>query len=352
MPTKKNNKTPEQFLELVYVAELFHLEPNDLQILNLNYTNFDSKRKLLVLKNEIEISLPLLLSRYPGNLEINTVKEGRKSTAPLLNAPTNSDAWLIPGLSTTFDSRPVNSLRVIIEKLFSPEGCPWDQEQTPQSLIPFLLEETYELIDAIEGGNCNEQIEELGDLLAHIFMQTSLSQLAGKFSLEDVVEYVSRKFIRRHPHVFGDIKEKSPEEIEEQWQNIKTAERNEKNINGIISAIDSIPKSAPALSRAQQLLSRTKKTGLTQSITSHKQQISLIEKHFNDEKYTQTIELLLWTAILLADEKNLNAELILRANSNKYVKQFKKLESKAQSENKKISELSQLEHQKIWDNLI
>ncbi|MCH2524121.1 MAG: MazG family protein [Dehalococcoidia bacterium] len=352
MKTNQNNKITDQFLDLTHVAELLQLKPNELQVLNLKYTNFDTRRKLLILKSEIEKSLPLLLSRYPENLEITTVQEGKISKSYLSDAPTNCDAWFIPGLDTTNDPRSLISFRTIIEKLFSPEGCPWDQEQTPQSLIPFFLEETYELIDAIETGNSNEKLEEIGDILAHIFMQTSIAQLADEFTLEDVVEYVSKKFIRRHPHVFGNVKNKSSQEIEQQWQNIKAAERNEKNAKESVSAIDSIPRSAPALSRAQQLLSRTKKIGLSKTEISIQQQIKSIQESLDQENYTQTIELLLWTTLLLADEKQLNAEQILRNSSNKYAEQFKNLELKAQLENKEISELSPLEHQKIWDNLI
>ena len=352
MVTNPNNKISDQFLDLTHVAELFQLEPNELQVLNLKYTNFDTRRKLLILKSEIEESVPLLLSRYTENLEISVISKGRISTFNLIDAPTNCDAWLIPSLPITSDSRPITTLRAIIEKLFSPEGCPWDQEQTPKSLIPFLLEETYELIDAIEAGNSNECLEELGDLLAHIFMQTSLAQIADEFTLEDVIEHVLKKFIRRHPHVFGVSKDQSPDEIEQQWQIIKTQERKEKDTPESKSAIDSVPRSAPALSRTQQLLSRSEKMGLPKAQISTEQQIKSIQESLNQEDYTKAIELLLWTTILLANEKKLNAELILRNSSNKYVEQFKNLESRAQSEKKEISELSSLEHQKIWDNLV
>ena len=314
MTVNQRKKISDQLLDLTYVVELLNLKSNELQILNLKYTNFDTGRKLLVLKGEIEKSLPLLLSRYPENLEISTVHKDKIATFHLNKAPIDCDAWLIPSCHTNTDSKPLATFRTIIEKLFSPEGCPWDQEQTPQSLIPFFIEETYELIDAIEAGNRDGRLEELGDILAHIFMQTSLAQLADEFTLEDVVEYASKKFIRRHPHVFGITKDKSPHKIEQQWQEIKAQERQEKNTDGSISAIDSVPQSAPALSRAQQLLLRSEKIGLTKAEISFEQQIDTIQKSFNSEEYLQTIDLLLWTTILLANEKNLNAELILRAS--------------------------------------
>ncbi|MEM9488352.1 MAG: MazG family protein, partial [Myxococcota bacterium] len=125
-------------------------------------------------------------------------------------------------------SRPGQSLAELVEvmrRLLAPDGCPWDREQTVDSLKPYLIEETYEVIDAIETGSPAEHCEELGDLLLQIVFQAALRQAEGAFAIDDVVAGIAEKLIRRHPHVFGDARADSAGDVVSQWEAIKAEEK-------------------------------------------------------------------------------------------------------------------------------
>ena len=146
-------------------------------------------------------------------------------------------------------------LRRIIATLRGPNGCPWDRVQTRQSLAPYLIEEAYEALDALDSGNPANVREELGDLLFEVLIQGQLAEEAGEFTLRDVIRGVSEKLVRRHPHVFGDAVADTPEAVVEQWDELKTRER------GGESALAGIPRSLPALARAQALQRRAARAG-------------------------------------------------------------------------------------------
>jgi XTP/dITP diphosphohydrolase len=144
-------------------------------------------------------------------------------------------------------------------RLRAPGGCPWDAEQTHESLIKYLVEETYELIDAIESGNRDEMIEELGDVLYQVLFHADIaSTTPGEdFTIQDVAEHMSAKMISRHPHVFGDRTADTAEDVMEFWDDLKKAEK-----PGRTSTLDGIPQSMPALALADKLLGKADGVGL------------------------------------------------------------------------------------------
>ena len=148
----------------------------------------------------------------------------------------------------------IQRLKSIVDRLRSPGGCPWDLEQTRESLRPFLLEEAHEVSEAILQGEPQKVCEELGDLLMNIFLQARVAEEQGDFTLEKIAEEISDKLIRRHPHVFGDASASSPREVREQWERIK---QEEKKAGGDSeesrSTIRPLPASLPALSRADRV---------------------------------------------------------------------------------------------------
>ncbi len=118
----------------------------------------------------------------------------------------------------------------IVAKLRSPEGgCPWDLAQTPETLTPYIVEEAYEVVDAIKSGEKKAIVDELGDLLLQVVLQAQIASEANDFTLAEVAENISKKMIRRHPHVFGDVKVNSTEEVKQNWEEIKAAEIGETN---------------------------------------------------------------------------------------------------------------------------
>ena len=161
-------------------------------------------------------------------------------------------------MSTTEPSA-VDELIAVMAKLRAPGGCPWDAEQTHDSLITYLVEETYELIDAIESGNRDDMIEELGDVLYQVLFHADIASTTPEenFTIQDVAAHMSAKMISRHPHVFGDRTADTAEDVMEFWDDLKKAEK-----PGRTSTLDGIPQSMPALALADKLLGKADGVGL------------------------------------------------------------------------------------------
>ena len=145
----------------------------------------------------------------------------------------------------------IERLKSIVDRLRSPGGCPWDLEQTPESLRPFLLEEAHEAAEAITSGDSAQLCEELGDLLMNIFLQARIAEEENRFTLEDIAEAISEKLIRRHPHVFGDAEAADPEAVRQQWERIKREEKQTDPQKR--TTIRPLPASLPALARADRV---------------------------------------------------------------------------------------------------
>jgi len=155
----------------------------------------------------------------------------------------------------------VRRLLAVMARLRSPGGCPWDREQNHQTLRFHAVEEAYELMDAIEAGDDHEMVEELGDLLLQVVFHCQLASERGAFDFEQVARRITEKLIRRHPHVFGDTKVKSVDEVWANWEKIKTAEKHG-TAHARPSALDGIPKHLPALMRAEKLVKKARKAKL------------------------------------------------------------------------------------------
>jgi XTP/dITP diphosphohydrolase len=157
----------------------------------------------------------------------------------------------------------LDELIAVLERLRAPGGCAWDREQTHESLVQYLVEETYELIDAIESGSRDEMIEELGDVLYQVVFHSDIAAEAGEFTLEDVAAHMTAKMIGRHPHVFGEATARdamniqSADDVMAVWDDLKKTEKPHRT-----SALDGIPQGMPALALADKLLGRAHKVGL------------------------------------------------------------------------------------------
>jgi XTP/dITP diphosphohydrolase len=151
----------------------------------------------------------------------------------------------------------LDELIAVLERLRAPGGCAWDREQTHESLVQYLIEETYELVDAIETGDRDEMIEELGDVLYQVVFHSDIAAEAGQFTLEDVAEHMTQKMIGRHPHVFGDATAETADDVMAVWDDLKKTEKPHRT-----SVLDGIPQRMPALALADKLLGRAHKVGL------------------------------------------------------------------------------------------
>ena len=243
----------------------------------------------------------------------------------------------------------------IIQKLRSPEGCLWDKNQKKEDIAKYLLEETYELIDAIKSNTPKALKEEMGELLFQILFLASISEEAGQFSISDAMEYVAEKMIRRHPHVFGDTKVKDIEEIKRNWEDIKkhTENRNE-NSSGLF---DRVPRSLPSLERAQKVTEKASKVGFDWGKTE--EVLDKIEEELSELKASlktnninfirEEIGDLLFSLVNLCRFVNVNAEDALSTSLAKFIVRFSYIQEKITERGKNLTETSLREMDDLWN---
>ena len=171
-------------------------------------------------------------------------------------------ALYLPPVSYEASGRTADALQQIVARLRAPGGCPWDREQTHESLLQSGLEEAYEVLDAIQRGDAADMAEELGDLLLQVFLHAQIAEESGEFALEDVYGAVTAKLVRRHPHVFGDVVAATAGEVLENWDQIKRGERRDRGEGAHENPLGKIPSALPALMRAQTVLRRAQRAGL------------------------------------------------------------------------------------------
>lgn len=330
------------------VARGLGLAVHQVHAFDPDFPDFDAQRPLLVLAPQFEAARPLLRRRYPPSTLARALGDGPEDggvrEVAVAALPFEADAWLLPGLPPQEDLRSLKGLRLTMERLFGPDGCPWDREQTHETLRRFLLEETYELVDAIDRGDMAGLREEIGDVLAHMFMQGAVAQQAGSFELEDAVEYATTKFVRRHPHVFGDDETDTPEALLGKWEQIKAQERAERGEEGEArpeGALDSVPAAAPSLSRAQSLFRRAERAGLQPPVEAA------------SDALRDALEREAWADALAAMARllqtaDVDAEETLREAAQRFTHAFRALEDEARSAGVDLAALPGARQAEVW----
>ena len=244
----------------------------------------------------------------------------------------------------------------IVKKLREPEGCEWDRAQSPESIRGNLIEESYECIDAIDKGDDENLREELGDLYLLVTMIGEMKEEEGSFSLEDVLKDISAKLIRRHPHVFGDSKVSSINEIINQWNDIK------EKIEGKIikgSILERIPKSLPPMERAIEIQKKVAKVGFDwpslnpvwAKLKEEEQELKEASKRACEADIEEEFGDILFTLINLSRFYKVDASLALNRTNNKFVKRFQRLEAKLKSEKIRIEETKLKALDELWNQL-
>ena len=204
---------------------------------------------------------------------------------------------------------PVEQLVQVMDQLRSPGGCPWDAEQTHESLARYLLEETYEALEAMDQGDLGSLREELGDLLLQVVFHARIAQESDPtFSLDAIAQGVVDKLVRRHPHVFTDLVVTSNEELEANWAKIKEEEKQRESVT------DGVPQAMPALQLATQLTYRARKSGVVAGDSQVKESLRDVIGEVNQEQ----IAALLVASVELAREADIDAESVLRAEMMRY----------------------------------
>ena len=244
-------------------------------------------------------------------------------------------------------------LVAIMRKLRAPGGCPWDAEQTHESLKRYLLEETYEVMEAIDAQSPEHLREELGDLLLQPVFHAAIAEENGLFTINDIIRTLCEKLVRRHPHVFGDMEIKDSNEQIENWERIKKSEKG----NSIRkSALSGIPPALPALLKAQKITEKAAHTGFDwenagQIIDKIKEELQELEEALlDDEKERIEAELgdLLFSVVNLGRFVSINPEDALHATSNRFRKRFHHIEEKLEAGEKSVHEASMEEMEQLW----
>ena len=252
-------------------------------------------------------------------------------------------------------NRDIHSLLAIMAKLRNPDGgCPWDLEQDFATIAPYTIEEAYEVAEAITKGDRTELRDELGDLLFQVVFHAQMAKEEGSFEFADVVEAISEKMLRRHPHVFADAEVKTAEAQVANWENIKAAERKGKKRE---RTLDDVPSALPALMRAQKLQARAARVGfdwpdVTGVIEKIKEELAEVEEAIaagDAEGVTDELGDLLFAVTNLARFTDNDAETALRGTNEKFTRRFNHVEDRLKAAGKQLNEASLDEMGTLWD---
>ncbi len=268
-------------------------------------------------------------------------------------------AVVVPPLPPERRSPGLSSLVGIMARLRAPDGCPWDREQTSETLKKYFIEETYEVIEAIDADDPDLLCEELGDALLQVVFHAELAAEEGVFNIDDVTAAIVGKLIRRHPHVFGDISVADSAEVLRNWERIKRAENTEKNTDWRKSILDGIPKGLPALMRAAEISRKVVKVGfewdrfedvlakLDEEVAELKAELSAPEP--DQVKIGDELGDLLFTIVQVARWQNIDAEDALRTMLARFSRRFRYIETRAQEQGRSLPDMTLAEMDALWD---
>lgn len=246
-----------------------------------------------------------------------------------------------------------SKLREIIAVLRGPNGCPWDKEQTHESLKKYLIEETFEVIEAIDSGDIDHLIEELGDVLLQVLLHAQIGEDEGYFAIEDVIEVLSEKMIRRHPHVFGDKKAEDSKEVLRNWQEIKKQEKGDTES----FLLEGISKSMPNLMRAYEIQKKAAKVGfdwqeITPALEKVKEELEEFENEVQQESLVDAkteFGDILFAFVNVARFLDIHPEEALFETNEKFIRRFQFIEESVKKSGKSIEEHSLEELDQFWD---
>jgi MazG family protein len=270
---------------------------------------------------------------------------------------TNADVGKLPDLTPLPGKQTgaeVAKLVGLMQRLLAPDGCPWDREQTLETLVPYLVEETYEVVDALADGNADDHREELGDLLLQIVFQSELRFAEGKFGIDDVALAIVTKLVRRHPHVFGDVVAKDADAVLANWAKLKAEEKAEKGKHG---ALDGIPKSAPALLRATRAGEKAGAVGFDwpdaegprAKVDEELRELDEARRGGDRAEMTRELGDTLFAVVNLGRKLGLDPEQALRDATDRFARRFGHVEQTLADAVRAVRDASPAEQDRLWE---
>ena len=249
---------------------------------------------------------------------------------------------------------PIDKLNDLIRRLRAPDGCPWDRKQTTVSLVKYLLEEIYEAVDAIQDGDPVEAREELGDSLFQLLMIVELYREQGCFDLADVVEEIHAKMIHRHPHVFGEVRADTAEQVLVNWDRIKRQEKSDRK-----SLLDGLPKSMPALAKAQKLGDKASRVGfdwqsaaeVVDKVDEERGELARAMDQGDRERTAEELGDLFFALVMLSRHLDINAEQALQAANRKFEDRFRRVEDRFRDAGKDMNQADLEEMDLVWEEV-
>lgn len=250
---------------------------------------------------------------------------------------------------TSYD---VNDLRKIVKALRGEGGCPWDREQTHESIRRELLEEAYEVVEAIDEGSSEHLKEELGDVLLQVVFHSDIEEDAGRFDLDAVADRVSQKLILRHPHVFGDVSVTGSEQVLQNWDQIK---RVEKHQDTVASSLEAVARSLPALWRAEKIQKKAAKVGFDwpdmdgalSKVQEELQEVREAQAGRGDPQ--EELGDLLFACVNMARFLKVDPEVCLQESCDKFIKRFAIMEELADKEGRQLEDMTLQEMDRLWE---
>jgi len=249
-------------------------------------------------------------------------------------------------------SKQIERLRAIMHRLRAPGGCPWDAEQTHESIISNLIEETYECVDAIRSGDDVHMREELGDLLLQVVFHSEIAEEQGRFDLYQVAAEISEKLVRRHPHVYGETSAEDSDQVLKQWDAIKRTEKGEKEV----PYLHGTGKGLPALIRANKLLKKASKvgfdwpeeTGVISKIQEEFGELAAAIESKHDNEIEEELGDLLFSVVNLARYRKIDPEVLMATANQKFERRFGTMEQELKSRGKNLEQADLNEMQEAW----
>jgi tetrapyrrole methylase family protein/MazG family protein len=250
----------------------------------------------------------------------------------------------------------LQELIALIKKLRAPDGCPWDQKQTKQDIGKYLLDESYEVLDALAENNPQHIQEELGDLLFQILFIAEIASQSGEFSLADVMTAIKEKMIRRHPHVFGDVKVNSVREVKENWQEIKKTERGGKTLED--NLFGNIPRSLPSLKRAQNITAIAARYGfdwqnaddVLKKLNEELDELARARGKGDAGKIEEELGDIFFTLVNLSRFLSIDAETATNGTIDKFLRRFAHITKQLAARGKSLTDATLDEMDSLWND--